>query len=32
MLWWPQINNGNLVVKTMDKYDDSPANSIDKLE
>ncbi len=33
MPWWPQINNGNLVINTIDNFDDSPtksANLVDK--
>jgi hypothetical protein len=27
-----KINNGNLVIRTIDKYDDSPAKSVDSTD
>lgn len=32
MPWWPQINNGNLVINNIYNFDDSLAKSIDLVD
>ncbi len=32
MPWWPQTNNGNLVINTIDNFDDTLAKLVDLVD